>query len=127
MTVFLIRHAKAEDASPDAARRLTTAGRSHARALGKFLGRSEAFAPAVLWHSTLVRARETAELVAAGVEAFLDDRDERPGVLLADQELIGIPHRFVIGERGDDVHDDGLAGQGMGLAAHAAVGDARDA
>jgi len=41
-----------------------------------------------------------AELSGAGVEAFLDDRDERPGVLLADQELIGIPHRFVIGERG---------------------------
>jgi len=31
---------------------------------------------------------------------FLDDRDERTGVLLADQELIGIPHRIVIGERG---------------------------
>ncbi len=41
-----------------------------------------------------------AELEAAGVEAFLDDRDERAGVLLADQELIGIPHRIVIGERG---------------------------
>jgi prolyl-tRNA synthetase len=41
-----------------------------------------------------------AELGAAGVEAFLDDRDERAGVLLADQELIGIPHRIVIGERG---------------------------
>jgi prolyl-tRNA synthetase len=40
------------------------------------------------------------ELTAAGVDAFLDDRDERPGVLLADQELIGIPHRFVIGDRG---------------------------
>jgi prolyl-tRNA synthetase len=40
------------------------------------------------------------ELAAAGVEVFLDDRDERPGVLLADQELIGIPHRIVIGERG---------------------------
>jgi prolyl-tRNA synthetase len=41
-----------------------------------------------------------AELTAAGVDAFLDDRDERAGVLLADQELIGIPHRIVIGERG---------------------------
>jgi len=41
-----------------------------------------------------------AELIGAGIEAFLDDRDERPGVLLADQELIGIPHRLVIGERG---------------------------
>jgi prolyl-tRNA synthetase len=41
-----------------------------------------------------------AEFSAVGVEAFLDDRDERAGVLLADQELIGIPHRIVIGERG---------------------------
>ena len=40
------------------------------------------------------------ELVAAGIEAYLDDRDERPGVLLADQELVGIPHRVVIGDRG---------------------------
>ena len=41
-----------------------------------------------------------AELQAAGIDVLLDDRDERPGVLLADQELIGIPYRFVIGERG---------------------------
>jgi prolyl-tRNA synthetase len=41
-----------------------------------------------------------ADLTAAGVEAYLDDRDERTGVLLADQELVGIPHRIVIGERG---------------------------
>ncbi|HSW83133.1 MAG TPA: proline--tRNA ligase [Usitatibacter sp.] len=41
-----------------------------------------------------------AEIAGAGLEVFLDDRDERPGVLLADQELIGIPHRIVIGERG---------------------------
>jgi len=41
-----------------------------------------------------------AELAAAGVEVFLDDRNERPGVLLADQELVGIPHRIVVGERG---------------------------
>jgi prolyl-tRNA synthetase len=40
------------------------------------------------------------ELAAAGLEVMLDDRDERPGVLLADQELIGIPHRLVVGERG---------------------------
>jgi prolyl-tRNA synthetase len=40
------------------------------------------------------------ELLAAGVDAFLDDRDERPGVMFADAELIGIPHRVVIGERG---------------------------
>jgi prolyl-tRNA synthetase len=40
------------------------------------------------------------ELARAGIEAYLDDRDERPGVLLADQELVGIPHRIVIGDRG---------------------------
>jgi prolyl-tRNA synthetase len=40
------------------------------------------------------------ELQAAGIETLLDDRDERPGVLLADVELIGIPHRVVIGDRG---------------------------
>jgi len=41
-----------------------------------------------------------AELKAAGIEVLLDDRDERPGVMFADLELIGIPHRIVIGERG---------------------------
>ena len=41
-----------------------------------------------------------AELSAAGIEVLLDDRDERPGVMFADMELLGIPHRIVIGERG---------------------------
>jgi prolyl-tRNA synthetase len=34
------------------------------------------------------------------VEVLLDDRDERPGVLFADMDLIGIPHRVVLSERG---------------------------
>jgi len=37
---------------------------------------------------------------AAGIDVLLDDRDARPGVKFADSELIGIPHRIVIGERG---------------------------
>ena len=41
-----------------------------------------------------------AELTAAGIDVLLDDRDERPGVMFADTELIGIPHRIVVGERG---------------------------
>ncbi|MGD9788516.1 MAG: proline--tRNA ligase [Sulfuricellaceae bacterium] len=41
-----------------------------------------------------------AELTAAGFEVLLDDRDERPGVMFADMELIGLPHRLVIGDRG---------------------------
>jgi prolyl-tRNA synthetase len=40
------------------------------------------------------------ELEAAGVDVLLDDRGERPGVMFADLELIGIPHRVTIGERG---------------------------
>jgi len=40
------------------------------------------------------------ELSTAGIEVLLDDRDERPGIMFADMELIGIPHRIVIGERG---------------------------
>ncbi len=41
-----------------------------------------------------------AELKQAGIDVVLDDRNERPGVMFADMELIGIPHRVVIGERG---------------------------
>ena len=40
------------------------------------------------------------ELLAAGFDVLLDDRDERPGVMFADCELTGIPHRVVIGDRG---------------------------
>ena len=40
------------------------------------------------------------QLQEAGVDVLLDDRDERSGVLLHDSELIGIPHRIVIGDRG---------------------------
>jgi prolyl-tRNA synthetase len=40
------------------------------------------------------------EFTAAGIDMLLDDRDARPGVKFADSELLGIPHRLVIGERG---------------------------
>ena len=40
------------------------------------------------------------KLSAVGIEVLFDDRNERPGVMFADAELIGIPHRIVIGERG---------------------------
>ncbi len=39
-------------------------------------------------------------LLNAGLNVLLDDRNERPGVMFADMELIGIPHRIVIGDRG---------------------------
>ena len=49
--------------------------------------------------------REAAEqlyagLAAAGVDVLLEDREERPGVLFADMDLIGIPHRLVVSDKG---------------------------
>ncbi len=41
-----------------------------------------------------------AALQAAGVDVILDDRGERPGAMFADWELIGVPHRIVVGDRG---------------------------
>jgi prolyl-tRNA synthetase len=41
-----------------------------------------------------------ADLQAAGVDVILDDRDQRPGAMFADWELIGVPHRIVVGDRG---------------------------
>jgi prolyl-tRNA synthetase len=53
------------------------------------------------------RVREAAErlyneLTAAGIDVVLDDRDVRPGFMFADMELIGIPHRVVVGDKGLD-------------------------
>ncbi|MBF6058270.1 MULTISPECIES: proline--tRNA ligase [Thiomicrorhabdus] len=42
------------------------------------------------------------QLVGLGVDVLMDDRAERPGVMFSDMDLIGIPHRIVIGERGLD-------------------------
>jgi prolyl-tRNA synthetase len=59
--------------------------------------------PLNLQKSDRVRAvsdRLYAELTAAGVQVLLDDRDARPGVKFADAELLGIPHRVVVAERG---------------------------
>jgi prolyl-tRNA synthetase len=53
--------------------------------------------------STLVQQTADAlyeQFTAAGIDVLLDDRDARPGVKFADSELMGIPHRIVIGERG---------------------------
>ncbi|OIN06213.1 proline--tRNA ligase [Oceanisphaera psychrotolerans] len=49
-----------------------------------------------------VAERLYAELTAMGVEVLFDDRKERLGVMLKDIELVGIPHIFIIGERGID-------------------------
>jgi prolyl-tRNA synthetase len=59
--------------------------------------------PLNLQKSARVRERADAlyaQLGAAGIEVLYDDRDARPGVKFAEAELLGIPHRIVLGERG---------------------------
>ena len=58
------------------------------------------------------------QLENAGFDVLLDDRNERPGVMFADMELIGIPHRLVVGERGLE--------RGMVEYQHRATGTAKE-
>jgi hypothetical protein len=62
-----------------------------------------AITPIGLHKSEAVRAAAEslyAAMKAAGIDVLLDDRDERPGAMFADMELIGVPHRIVLGDRG---------------------------
>ena len=72
MRVFLVRHAEAAAGEPDELRRLTAAGRDAARALGERLAEKR---PAAVVSSPLLRARETADLIARAcqLEATTDD------------------------------------------------------
>lgn len=64
MQHYLIRHAHAIDLAPDEARPLSGKGRTQAAKLGAFLRQGRGFAPDEIWHSSLLRARETAQLLA---------------------------------------------------------------
>jgi len=64
MQLYLIRHAHALEGDDDAARPLSGKGRAQVKRVAAFLRTSGAFAPAEIWHSPLVRARQTAELLA---------------------------------------------------------------
>lgn len=73
MLLYLIRHAHAEDGTPDAERPLSGRGRRQLRRLGKFFRAHDALAPTEIWHSPLRRARQTARRLAreAALEAPL--------------------------------------------------------
>jgi phosphohistidine phosphatase len=68
MNLYLIRHTDAEDTQPDELRRLSKRGEGQIRALAKFLRSSASFNPEEIWHSTLVRAQETAALLCVGTK-----------------------------------------------------------
>jgi prolyl-tRNA synthetase len=64
-----------------------------------------------------------AELLAAGIEVLLDDRGVRPGVMFAEADLIGIPHRLVLGERGLDAGNVEYKRRADGDSAEHAIAD----
>ena len=96
MRLYLVRHGEAAPGEPDEDRLLTSTGREQARRLGERLREASA-APAAVLHSPLVRARETAELIAAELDVA-PEPDERlaPGATAA-----GV--REAVAGRGDTV------------------------
>lgn len=71
MHLFLIRHAHALDGANDALRPLSPKGRRQVKQLAGFLRRAGAFDPTEIWHSSLVRAVETADLLVRRLTARL--------------------------------------------------------
>ncbi len=63
--LYLVRHAHASGGSPDSGRPLSADGLAQVRRLAVILRQGGAFAPEEIWHSTLLRARQTAELLAS--------------------------------------------------------------
>src|SRR5690242_18873425 len=69
MEILLVRHGHALDDAPglgDAGRWLSTRGRKVTRRVARWLARNKKWCPALIWTSPLVRAVQTAEIVAAG-------------------------------------------------------------
>ncbi|MFT3783500.1 MAG: histidine phosphatase family protein [Nibricoccus sp.] len=69
MPIYLIRHAHAVDADEDPRRPLSARGQSQLRQLLRFFQNRAAFQPLQFWHSPLLRARQTAELLAGGLKS----------------------------------------------------------
>lgn len=92
MLLYLIRHAHATDDVNDAARMLSDKGRAEARAMAAFLRATPEFAPEEIWHSPLIRARETAELFAEATKSRAP-LIETPGLRPEDSPM-RIAHRL---------------------------------
>jgi phosphohistidine phosphatase len=73
--LYLVRHAHALDGEVDPARPLSERGRKQVATLARFLGPSGAFRPEEMWHSPLVRSRETAQLLAVHLKMSVPLRE----------------------------------------------------
>lgn len=112
MHIFLIRHAHAEDGSDDEVRPLSERGKKQVRNLGHFLRENGALDAEEIWHSPLVRSRETAQRLAkrlrhaaAVIEHSGLRPDDDPGALAA--QLAHLRHPVAI--VGHDPHLSMLA------------------
>lgn len=113
MKLFLLRHAHAVSEAEDPARPLSGRGREQARALGRHLARNVRVRVSEVWHSELVRSRETAEIVAEqlGLQAPL----RTVAGLCPEDPPEGTARRLDRGEEpllvvGHEPHLSGLAG-----------------
>ena len=100
--LYLIRHAHAVDAVEDPERPLSGRGRKQVRALAEFLRQSGALRPGEIWHSSLVRSRETAQELARrlDLEAPLVlapglEPDDEPAVIARQLKTIRHPLAIV--------------------------------
>lgn len=118
MKLYLVRHAHALSDAEDPARPLSPRGREVALAMARWVGAHAKPDVVEVWHSPLVRARETAELFVEGAHLKAALR-EIPGLLPGDT-----PHTLAVGlvRHGDSVmivghepHLSGLAGTLLGL------------
>jgi prolyl-tRNA synthetase len=66
------------------------------------------------------------DLKQAGYEVLLDDRKARPGIMFADMELIGIPHRIVMSDRGLEAGTVEYKARGEGESRHIELGKLND-
>ncbi len=112
MEIFLVRHAHALDAEPDALRPLSKRGEQQVRTLAAFLGRSGQFQPAELWHSPLVRARQTATLLAVSLRlsaplTLMPDLEPEDDPRAVARRIKAITHPLAI--VGHEPHLSGLA------------------
>src|SRR4051812_46409959 len=92
MELYLLRHAHAIDLADDAARTLSKKGREQVDALAAFLRQSEAFDPTEIWHSPLLRAKETAARLADSLK--LGAKPKEVGGLLPEDNPLSMAQRL---------------------------------
>lgn len=112
MELYLIRHAHALEAAFDEIRPLSPRGRKQVRTLARWLRRVEDFAPAEFWHSHLVRAAETATLLAHDLRSRVRLRSVKGLAPWDDPALIAArlrKHRTSLALVGHEPHLSALA------------------